>query len=123
VAAEIDRTVMADYCRLVGAGRFAEAWDACLSTGYREEVGRDTFVAAHGRRRADVGALGGCRLVRADLHRNLFSRTRELHLLYELTYPGRVDREYATVTDADGAWRISGTYHLGAGDTYDFLLW
>ena len=27
------------------------------------------------------------------------------------------------VNDADGSWRIEGTYHLNAGETYDFLLW
>jgi hypothetical protein len=122
-AAEIDRGVMADYCRLVGAGQFAGAWDSCLSRRYQADVTREKFVAAHEKRRAEAGALGGCRLLRADLQRNLFSRTRELWLLYELTYPGRVEREYAKIDDADGTWRIEGTYHLNAGDTYDFTLW
>lgn len=123
VAAEIDRGVMAEYGRLVGEGRFAEAWERCLTASYRDEVPREKFVAAHEKRRAELGALGGGRLLRADLSRNLFSKTRELHLLYELTYPGRVEREYAKVNDADGSWRIEGTYHLNAGETYDFLLW
>lgn len=123
VAAEVDRSVMADYCRLVGAGRYGDAWDGSLSASYRAEVPREKFVSAHERRRAEYGALTSCRLLRADLSRNLFSTTRELHLLYELTYPGRVEREYAKLHDADGSWRIEGTYHLNAGDTYDFLLW
>lgn len=123
VAAGIDRTVMSDYVRLVGAARFAEAWETCLAASYREEVPREKFVAAHEKRRAELGPLGGSRMLRASLHRNLFSKTRELYLLYELSYPGRVEREYAKVHDADGSWRIEGTYHLNAGDTYDFLLW
>ncbi len=123
VAGEVDRTVMAEYCRLVGAGEFARAWETCLTASYREEVPREKFVAAHEKRRAEVGALGGCRLLRASLHRNLFSKTRELQLLYELTYPGGVKNEYATVNDADGSWRIEGTYHMTAGETLDFLLW
>lgn len=123
VAEEVDRGVMSDYCRLVGEGRFGEAWETCLTASYREEVPREKFVSAHEKRRAEVGALGGCRLLRADLTRNLFSRTRELHLLYELTYPGRSEREHAKANDADGGWRIEGTYHLNAGETYDFLLW
>ncbi|MBK9374966.1 MAG: hypothetical protein IPN03_14885 [Holophagales bacterium] len=123
VAAEIDRGVMTDYCRLVGEGRYGEAWETCLTASYREEVPREKFVSAHEKRRAEVGTLGGSRLLRADLTRNLFSRTRELHLLYELTYPGRAEREYAKVNDADGTWRIEGTYHLNAAETYDFLLW
>lgn len=123
VAAEIDRGVMADYCRYIGEGRFADAWDTCLSMSYRAEVSREAFVSAHQKRRAQDGALGACRLIRADLHRNLFSKTRELYLLYELTYAGRLEREYAKVNDADGRWRIEGTYHLSAAGTYDFRLW
>lgn len=123
LAAEADRGVVSDYCRFVGEGRFAEAWERCLAASYRHEVPQERFVSAHEKRRSEVGALTGCRLLRADLTRNLFSRTRELHLLYELTYPGRVEREYAKVNDADGSWRIEGTYHLNAGETYDFLLW
>lgn len=123
VAAEADGTVMAEYCRLVGAGRYAEAWERCLAGSYRREVPLEKFVAAHEKRSAEVGPLTGCRLLRASLHRNLFSRTRELQLLYELTYPGRVEREYAKVDDADGSWKIEGTYHLGAADTLDFRLW
>jgi hypothetical protein len=114
---------MSEYCRLVGEGRYGEAWETCLTASYREEVPREKFVSAHEKRRAEVGALGGCRLLRADSSRNLFSRTREFHLLYELSYPGRAVPEYAMVNDADGKWRLEGTYHLTAGETYDFLLW
>ena len=123
LAEEADRGVVAEYCRLVGEGRYAEAWETCLAASYQHEVPREKFVSAHEKRRAGTGALAGCRLLRADLTRNLFSKTRELHLLYELTYPGGVEREYAKVNDADGSWRIEGTYHLNAGETYDFLLW
>ncbi|MBP7675014.1 MAG: hypothetical protein KBB14_01740, partial [Thermoanaerobaculia bacterium] len=59
VAAEIDRGVMADYARLVGEGRFAEAWETCLTASYREEVPREKFVAAHEKRRTGTGALVG----------------------------------------------------------------
>ena len=123
IVREADRTVVAEYVRLVGEGKYAEAWERCLAKSYRDEVPREKFVAAHEKRRTGTGALVGCRLLRADLTRNLFSKTRELHLLYELTYPGRVEREDAKVNDADGSWRIEGTYHLNAGETYDFLLW
>ncbi len=123
LAEEADRGVVAEYCRLVGEGRYAEAWETCLAASYQHEVPREKFVSAHEKRRAGTGALAGCRLLRADLTRNVFSKTRELHLLYELTYPGGVEREYAKVNDADGSWRIEGTYHLNAGETYDFLLW
>ena len=123
VAREIDRTVMPEYCRLVGTGQFAQTWERCLSASYRKAVALEAFVAAHEKRRRDIGALGGCRLLRASLHRTLFSKTREVHLLYELNYPGSVRTEYAVVNDADGAWRIEGTYHLNAGEALDALVW
>ena len=119
---EIDRTVMAEYVRLVGEGRFGEAWDSCLAKSYRDEVPREKFVAAHEKRRAEAGRLGGATLLRHSVHRNLFSKTREYHLLYELSYPAGVQPQYAIVNDADGAHRIEGTYHE-AGETLGFLLW
>ena len=123
VVREIDRTVMADYVRLVGEGKFGEAWETCLAKSYRDEVPREKFVSAHEKRRAEAGALQGAKLLRHSAHRNLFSRTRTFHLLYELSYPAGPQPQYAVVDDADGAFRIEGTYHEGAGDTLDFLLW
>lgn len=123
LAAEVDQGVVADYCRLVGQGQYAEAWAQCLAEGYRAEVRQEAFVQAHQRRRAELGPLQGCTLLRADLSRNLFSRTRQLHLLYELRYPDQLAREHLVAHDADGAWRIEGTYHETAAGSLDFLLW
>jgi hypothetical protein len=61
-------------------------------------------ISSYSRQIAEYGALGACRFIRADLHRNLFSKTRELDLLYELTYPGRVEWEYAKLNDAVRLW-------------------
>jgi hypothetical protein len=123
IVREIDRTVMAEYIRLVGEGRLGEAWDSCLAKSYRDEVPREKFVAAHEKRRAEAGPLAGAKLLRHSVHRNLFSKTREFQLLYELTYPGGVQPQYVVVNDADGAFRIEGTYHMTAGETLSFLLW
>ena len=123
VVREVDRTVMAEYVRLVGEGKYGEAWEKCLTKSYREEVPREKFVAAHEKRRAEVGALGGAKLLRHSTHRNLFSKTRTHHLLYELSYPAGTQPQVAIVNDADGAFRIEGTYHEGAGETLGFLLW
>jgi hypothetical protein len=123
VALEVDRTVMAEYVRLVGEGKYADAWETCLTKSYRDEVPRDKFVAAHEKRRADVGPLGGAELLRFSLHRNLFSRTREVRLLYDLSYPGGTQPQRVILNDADGAFRIEGTYHEGASETLSFLLW
>jgi hypothetical protein len=123
VVREIDRTVMAEYVRLVGEGKYSDAWERCLTKSYREEVPREKFVAAHEKRRAEVGRLGGAELLRHSLHRTLFSKTREVHLLYGLSYPGGTQPERVILNDADGAFRIEGTYHEGANETLDFLLW
>lgn len=123
IVREADRTVVAEYVRLVGEGKYAEAWERCLAKSYREEVPREKFVAAHERRRVETGALAGAKLLRQQVSRNLFTRTRTLHLLYELSYPGRTAPEYAVLNDADGTFRIEGTYHETAGETLDFLLW
>jgi hypothetical protein len=123
VVREIDRTVMAEYIRLVGDEMFGEAWETCLTKSYREEVPREKFVAGHEKRRREAGPLGGAKLLRHSAHRNLFSKTREYHLVYELSYPAGVQPQYAIVNDADGAFRIEGTYHEGASETLSFLLW
>ena len=123
IVREVDRTVMAEYVRLVGEEKYGEAWEECLAKSYREEVPREKFVAAHEKRRHEAGPLGGAKLLRHSVHRNLFSKTRELHLLYELSYPAGAQPQVAVVNDADGTFRIEGTYHEGAGDTLGFLLW
>ena len=123
IVREIDRSLMAEYARLVGAEQYGEAWEKCLTKSYREEVPRERFVAAHEKRRSEAGPLGGAKLLRHSTHRNLFSKTRTHHLLYELSYPAGTQPQVAIVNDADGTFRIEGTYHEGAGETLDFLLW
>lgn len=120
---EVDRTVMAEYVRLVGEGKTAEAWETCLTKSYRDEVPREKFVAAHEKRRAEAGPLQGAKLLRHSVHRTLFSKSRTFHLLYELSYPSGTQPQLAVVNDEDGSYRIEGTYHEGASETLDFLVW
>ena len=123
LAREVDRTLMADYIRLVGEGRFAQAWETCLCASYRKSVPLEKFVAAHEKRGKELGGLQGGRLLRSQVSRSLFSKGRELQLLYELAYPSGVRREYAVVNDADGTFGIEGTYDMTAGESLSFLLW
>ena len=123
MANEVDRTLMAGYVRLVGEGRFAQAWETCLSSSYRKNAPLERFVAAHEKRRKETGGLQGGRLLRSQASRSLFSKVRELQLLYELSYPGGVERNYVVLNDADGAFRVDGTYCMTAGETLSFLLW
>ncbi len=122
-ANEIDRTLMSEYIRLVGEGRFAQAWETCLSAKYRKEAPLEKLVAAHEKRQKEAGRLQGGRLLRFQASRSLFSKAREHQLLYELSYPGGVQQQYVVVNDADGVYRIEGTYHMTAGETLSFLLW
>ncbi len=123
VSGEIDRTLMATYVRLVGEGQFSEAWGTCLSAKYQKAAPLDKFVAAHEKRRKEAGKLEGARLLRFQTSRSLFSKVREHQLLYELSYTGGLQRHYAVVSDADGAFRIEGTYFMTGGETLTFLLW
>ena len=123
LAREIDRTLMADYIRLVGEGSFAEAWETCLCAGYRKNAPLEKFVAAHEKRRMEAGRLQGGRLLRSQVSRSLFSKSRELQLLYELSYPGGAQRDYVVVSDVDGTFRVEGTYRMSAGETLSVFLW
>ncbi len=123
LAAELDRTVVEEYCRLVAEGRYAEAHERCLTADYRSKVSVDDFAAAHERRRADVGTVQGRRLLTIDSTRQLFTWVRWLHLLYAVDYPGREERLYLVVSDADGTFRVDGTYVPAATDTLDFMVW
>lgn len=123
LAAELDRTVVEEYCRLVAEGRYAEAWERCLTADYRSKVSVDDFAAAHERRRAEGGTVQGRRLLTIDSTRQLFTWVRWLHLLYAVDYPGREERLYLVVSDADGTFRVDGTYVPAGTDTLDFMVW
>lgn len=122
-ARQADAGVVEEYCRLVATERYREAWERCLSSGRRSASDAASFEAAHRKRRADVGALQGRRLLRVDASRNLFSRERRLVLQYELTYAGRTEPRALVVDDADGTFLVDGTYTSGAGETLDAFLW
>lgn len=107
---EIDRTLVDAYCRLVAQGKYAEAYAQCLTTAYRREVSRDEFAQAQRKRREEAGVLQGRELLRMKAGTSLFSGVRELQLLYLLRYPGGEERNYMVVDDADGEYRIDGTY-------------
>jgi hypothetical protein len=122
-AREVDRSLVEEYCRLVSDGKFAEAYERCLSAGYRRQVAAADFVAAHEKRRTAVGSLQSRRLVEASCSRSLFSRARRFQLLFELQYPGGVERRHLVADDVDGVFRVEGTYTSSASGTLSFMLW
>jgi hypothetical protein len=123
LATELDRTVVEEYCRLVAEGRYAEAWERCLTADYRRKRPVEDFVAAHERRRAEVGTVQGRRMLTISSTRQLFTWVRELQLLYAVDYPGREERLYIVLSDADGQFRVDGTHEPASPDTLNPIIW
>ena len=123
LAAHVDATLVETYVRLVRDGRTGEAFDRCLSRNARAAQSRDTFVAAHRKRRQDKGTIQGRRLVTAQVTRNLFSPERTVYLEYLLQLPEGEEPVDLVAHDADGEWRIERTGRRSANDTIDDAVW
>ncbi len=119
---EVDQGVVETYCRLIAEGRFDDAYDQCLSAAYRRQVSREDFARGHTQTRAERGALQSREILREWSGVNLFSRVRDVRILYLLTYPNGEWRDYIVVDNADGEWRIEGTYRRGA-KYLEFIVW
>jgi hypothetical protein len=120
---EIDATLVDEYCRLIAAGKVAEAWERCMTADYRRAAPLADFVAAHDRRRAEVGTVQARELLSITSSRSLFTGVTEYQLHYRVDYPAREEILYVGVSDADGPPRIYGTYVSAASDTLDVKLW
>jgi hypothetical protein len=122
-ATELDAAVVETYCRLVAEGKYQDAYEQCLTAEYRGDVTAQQFAAAMEKRRAEAGVLQGRKLIYSQTSHNLFSPVREVHLKYELQYPRGPEVQYMILSDADGAFKVKGTYHETAAETLDFLFW
>ncbi len=120
--ADIDQGIVETYCRLIGNGQYGEAYDQCLSSAYRRQVSRDDFIRAQTATREARGVLQEREFVRAWSYFNLFTRVREFRLLYLLTYPDDQWRNYIVGDNADGEWRIEGTYRKEV-DNLRYIVW
>ena len=134
---ELDEKLVGVYCDLVAAGQADEAYDRCLARAYRQEASREKFVAAHAKRRQEMGAILGRKMLHYTETNNLFDGERRTYIYYEITYSAGpqylvvvlTDDQAATgadvwaLTDIDGDFKIEGTYRENAGETLDFLLW
>lgn len=120
---ELDEKLVGIYCDLVAAGRAGEAYDRCLARSYREEVGRDAFIAAHAKRLRETGQVQGRKVIHTQETSNLFDGERRTYIRYEVRYPAGPQYLDVVLTDSDGDFRIEGTYRLNAGETLDFVLW
>lgn len=124
-ARELDVTVVEQYCRLVAAEQYAEAFERSLTAEYQRGMSLEKFVEAHQRRRAELGGpLQGRELLIIQSSRNLFSGTRTFNLRYELRYPAGSRARVMVLSDADGAFRVDGTFvEFGSEDSLSFEVW
>ncbi len=122
-AQELDRTVVERYCRLVAEEQYEEAFRECLTGGYRKQTQVQRFAEAQKKRRAETGPLQSRKLVRVQASRNLFSGEKTLQLGYQLGYAGGERYGVVTLSNADGEFRIDGTYREAASETLDFEVW
>lgn len=120
---ELDEKLVGVYCDLVATEQAGEAYDRCLALGYRQEVSREKFVAAHAKRRQEVGAVLGRKMLHYTETNNLFDGERRTNIRYEIMYAGGPQYYEIVLTDIDGEFKIEGTYRENAGETLDFLLW
>lgn len=127
--AELDHTLVETYCRLIAAGEYEAAYERCLNAEYRSQATFDGFRKAQERRRTDMGVVESRELVKRNSNINLFSRIREHQLHYRVQYrhPGNEKSQsrmvWIVVNDADGEWRVEGTYESAASGTLDFVVW
>ncbi|MBL8920053.1 MAG: hypothetical protein JNJ54_14405 [Myxococcaceae bacterium] len=124
-ARELDATVVEQYCRLVASEHFAEAFERSVTAAYRQRLSLEQFVDAHRRLRAELGGpLQGRELLIIQSSRNLFSSERTFNLRYELRYPTGTRARVVVLSDAEGAFRVDGTFvEFGSDDSLSFEVW
>jgi hypothetical protein len=119
---EMDQTIVETYCRLIADGKYEEAYDRCLAKSYRDEMPLADFIQAHEKYRAATGVLQSRELIRQQSSSNLFTGEHTHQLQYDLVYPESSLRDYIVLTDADGEYKVEGTY-TARGEGLNFKVW
>jgi len=122
-AEELDATLVENYIQYIASGDFTSAYEKCLNADYRRDVSLSDFQKAQEKRRAEMGIIQKREIRRARTSYNLFSPVRQHQILYALQYPSKEWMGYIVLSDADGEWRIEGTYIKSASDTLTFRVW
>ncbi|MEZ4528728.1 MAG: hypothetical protein R2941_22670 [Desulfobacterales bacterium] len=122
-AEELDATLVESYVQYIAKGDFASAYGKCLNADYKRDIPLSDFQKAHEKRRSEMGGIQKREIRRVRTGYNLFSPVRQHQILYALQYPGREWMGYMVLSDADGEWKIEGTYVSSASDTLTFLVW
>jgi hypothetical protein len=119
----LDGTLVNDYVQAIAAENYRKAYDECLSAEYRGNMALADFEEKQRARRAEFGAVHGRKLTWQNSTSNIFSRVREHQFQYDLSYPGTVWAGWIVLTNADGAWRVNGTYVKTGGKGLNFKVW
>lgn len=122
LVSELDRTVAEAYRAAVDCADYPVAY-AWLSGDTRKRLDPGVFARGLENRRREKGAVRSRLLRRHHVSRNLFSRSLEVRLFYELTYPDSRMFGWIVISGGPGAWVVDGTYTEGASESLDFLLW
>ena len=122
-AEELDATLVEGYIRAVAAGDYASAYEKHLDAQYHGQISQADFEKAQKARRAEMGTIQKRELTFSKTSYNLFSSVRQQQLRYMLHYPGKEWSGVVVVSDADGEWRIEGTYFSSASDSLTFKVW
>lgn len=110
----VDQGVVETYIGLITERRYDEAYDQCLTADYRNRMTREEFAQAHRDTRKERGALLNREILLIKQGRNLFSSVQNIELVYRLDYEHGEWRNYLMADNADGEWRINGTYRRAA---------
>ncbi len=120
---ELDATLVESYVQYIASGDFTPAYEKCLNADYRRDIRLSDFRKAHEKRRAETGVIRKREIRRFKKIYNLFSPVRQYQILYALQYPDKERMGYIVLSDADGEWRIEGTYISSASGTLTFTVW
>lgn len=109
-ASELDATLVETYIQYVVQGNFTAAYQECLDTKYRRDISLGDFQKAHEKRRTETGLIQRLEIRKVNRSFNLFSRVNTYQIMYALQCAGKERFGWIVISDADGEWRIEGTY-------------
>ncbi len=123
MTANLDQEIVQRYVGHVAEGAYVRAY-ALLSEDYRKEVPLEKFREGHEKRKAEVGIITSCTLIRDEVLYNIFSPKREIRLKYEFFYEEKRHTGWVKLREEEtDRFAIDGTYRETVGDSIEFMLW
>lgn len=107
---QLDKDLVNQYCGLVQAESYGEAYDQCMGQRFKESVSSDKYLQSQQQRASKMGRLLKWEFLDANVNRNLFTDYKEVQIYYSLQYEKAEDLGWITLTDEDGSWKVQGTF-------------